>query len=195
MAFKCEKCGHEFNSHDALAQHLDTKHGRKKTYTYALLAVVVLLIIAIGYFVINAPKSPQTPIGNVDDRFVLETNIAHTGLAMHIHPELDITINEQPFIFPEGIGTTSTTMNIIHTHDQTGKLHVESPVVKEFKLRHFFLTWSKWSGKEKVFNSTCILDYCNTDAKKVKMTVNGGENFEYENLILMDLERIEIKYS
>ncbi len=193
MGTKCGKCDKEFNSDDALGQHMDSKHGRKQTYTFALIGVVALVVIIVGYFIATAPKSSYTTGGDADANFVLETDAMDNG-EMHIHPYLQIVINGENQVIPSNMGISSSKMNIIHMHDASGKIHVESPVARDFKLKHFFLTWSKWSGKEKVFNSTCIFEFCNTADKKVKMFVNDKENTEFGDLILKDLDRIKIEY-
>ena len=51
----------------------------------------------------------------------------------HIHPQLTIVINGQQQVIPANTGITEACMNSIHTHDATGKLHVESPILKDFR--------------------------------------------------------------
>jgi hypothetical protein len=73
-------------------------------------------------------------------------------------------------------------MHPLHTHDTTGKLHVESPVERDFTLGDFFTVW------EKPFDRTHILDFTG----EVSMTVNGVKVDTYENTILNDGDEIII---
>ena len=168
MAFKCGKCDKDFNSKDALEQHQNSKHGTKQMYNYALLGIAVLVILVIAYFIMKgngSEKKENNFVGDADDKFVLEADAMDNG-AMHIHPEIEIVINGESVAIPDNMGISSAKMSVIHIHDASGTMHIESPEVRDFKLKHFFMTWQKWSGKPKVFNSTCILDYCNTADKK-----------------------------
>ena len=56
------------------------------------------------------------------------------------------------------------------------------------KLGKFFQVWGK------KFNSQCILDQCAAESGTLKMTVNDQENAEYENYLMKDGDRIEIRY-
>ncbi len=197
MSFKCEPCNKEFNSEDALAQHKSSKHGsvqKTKYIAYGIIGAVV--IIAIVYFAFMRGPSENGKAGNfASDDFVLNTNVQHTGLSMHIHPEIEIVINGEQQLMPANIGVNGYKMSVIHTHDASGTLHVESPVRKDFTVRQFFLLWSQSSRQDKVFNSTCILDYCNDGEKTVKMSLNGQPNSEFENLVMGDGDKIRIEYS
>lgn len=198
MASKCNTCGSEFGTEDALAQHRSSRHGGSQKTKYAFYAVgAALILFAIAYFAFRGDGGGAGGAagGNfASDAFVLEMSSTE-GNAMHIHPNLEIVANGAKITIPTNIGIVGNRMSILHTHDSTGRIHVESPVRKDFTLRQFFLVWSQTSGRPKVFNSTCILDYCNSGSKTVKMSLNGQQNFEYENLILGDGDRIRIEYS
>ena len=194
---RCGSCAADFNSEDALAQHRNAKHGseQKKQYiAYGIIGAIVIIAIVYFAFVRSPDVADDTPGNIASDKLVL-TPLSSEGTALHIHPELEIVINGEKQIMPTNIGIFGYQMSVLHTHDATGVVHVESHVVKDFQLRQFFLIWSKSSGKEKVFNSTCIFDYCSDGNKTVKMFLNNEPNFEYENLILGDRDKIRIEYS
>src|SRR3989344_4637794 len=75
----------------------------------------------------------------------------------HIHPHLTIIIDGQKHTIPASIGITFSCMHPLHTHDDTGEIHVESPEQRDFTLADFFAVWGK------PFNKDQILDY-QTDA-------------------------------
>jgi len=63
---------------------------------------------------------------------------------------------------------------------------------EDLPLGDFFKTWGK------IFNSTCIFEYCNNGNHSMKMYIIRGddkiENFEYENYIVKDRDMILIDY-
>ncbi len=110
------------------------------------------------------------------------------GLSMHIHPELEIYINNEKVKIPANIGIDPTCMKAIHTHDDTGKIHLEYPEAYDFKLGDFFTVWGK------PFSKNQILDKTADSTHTVTMTVDGQPNSEFENLIMKDEQKIVIRY-
>lgn len=117
-----------------------------------------------------------------------EDIISRNGL--HWHPELAILIKGEKQEVPANLGIGAV-HKPIHTHDTSGVLHLEMQglVKKEdIKLGQFFKIW------DKQFNSSCIFDFCNAEGGQVKMFVNGSENTEFENYLMKDGDKIEIRY-
>ncbi len=112
----------------------------------------------------------------------------HKNLALHIHPFLEIEIAGQKQIIPPNVGISEAGMRVIHTHDDIGKLHIESPYPHQFYLKDFFSIWGK------NFNSTCIFDECADQNHTLQFFVNGIESMEKENIPLRDGNRIKIVY-
>ncbi len=83
-------------------------------------------------------------------------------------------------------------MTDMHTHDTSGMLHwevMQGPVKKEeVRLSTFFAVWGK------KFDKDCIFEFCNGTEGKVKMFVNGKENTEFQNYLVNDKDKIEIRY-
>lgn len=103
---------------------------------------------------------------------------------------LSIYINGEKKEIPANLGIGAI-HKPIHTHDATGVIHMEMQglVTKEdTKLGNFFVIW----GKQ--FNSNCIFDTCNGDVGTVKMTVNGQESYEFEDHLMKDGDKIEIRF-
>ena len=114
--------------------------------------------------------------------------IARSGI--HWHPELSIYIKGQLQEIPANVGL-GVTHNPIHTHDATGVIHLEFSglVLKDnLKLGNFFKIWGKNLNKD------CIMDYCGGPEGAVKMSVNGELNFDFENYLMRDGDKIEIRY-
>jgi hypothetical protein len=68
----------------------------------------------------------------------------------------------------------------LHTHDDSGKIHVEADVVRDFKLQDFFDVW------DRPFSQTKVLDFTGT----VTMTVDGQPSTAFGSLILKDGQNI-----
>ena len=100
-------------------------------------------------------------------------------------PGLLNTINQK---IPANIGISSAGMKVVHTHDTTGTIHVETPYPTQLHLRDFFTIWNK------MFNSTCIFENCKDESHELLMFVDGEENTEFENLPLQDKQQIKIGY-
>src|SRR5947209_1562386 len=64
------------------------------------------------------------------DSFLLTPVADATPIAMHIHPHLTILINGQDQVIPAGIGVEASGDLPMHTHDDSGTIHIESPVVQ-----------------------------------------------------------------
>lgn len=128
----------------------------------------------------------------------LLTPLAQEGQVMHIHPHLTIRINGQDQVIPANIGITANGLSPIHTHDATGKLHVESPQILAFRLKDFFTIWKNWSNNDPniVFTATNILGHEVVDPnhQRITMTVDGVPSTDFGDLILKDLQNILISY-
>ncbi len=108
--------------------------------------------------------------------------------AVHIHPHLEIEILGKTQVIPAGIGLSQSFHESIHTHDLSGEIHVESPVLREFYLSEFFSVWKK------SFNETCIMEYCIDENHTMSFYVNEVKSDHYGSLLLRDLDRIKIIY-
>jgi hypothetical protein len=65
------------------------------------------------------------------------------GQVLHIHAHLDVFVAGQPVRVPAEIGIDAAAQRIspLHTHDDSGVIHVESPVKRDFTLGQFFAEW------------------------------------------------------
>lgn len=152
---------------------------RRRSIKKIAFIVVAVLILMGGIFglILFQSTRPATP----------ESEIVSRG-GIHWHTELSVKILGTYQNIPPDIGIGITHLPI-HTHEADGVIHLEfSGLVKEdgIRLGRFFKNW----GKE--FNKDCILDECNGSEGQLKMLVNGEENFEFENYVMRDKDKVEI---
>jgi hypothetical protein len=150
-----------------------------------IIGVTVVSILVILFLVFKDSIYPKTPKTNREVALACTTDMA---TQFHIHPNLEIIINGQKQEIPTNIGVKPTCMNSLHTHDNTGKIHVEAPEKRDFNLADFFAVWKKDYNKEQ------ILDYKIDGTHIIRQTVNGKETQDYENTILRDNDQIIIYY-
>jgi len=141
--------------------------------------LIIAAVAVVGYLGFRAVSG-----GPADDGTAVL--ISRTGI--HWHPTLDITVNGKKEVIPADIGI-GTVHADIHTHDDTGIIHIEDAglvTTDDTKLKKFFDIWGK------TFNSECIFEYCSGPDGTLKMLVNGVQNSEYENYEMKDGDKIEI---
>jgi hypothetical protein len=109
----------------------------------------------------------------------------------HIHVHLDIFINGNHHIIPALIGITGNCFYWLHTHDESGVIHIESIVKRDFTLGQFFDIWNK------KFNNTQIFNNLVSSNNTLKVYVNGSkivDGTNYRDIVLHDHDEIAIIY-
>ena len=101
----------------------------------------------------------------------------------HWHPKLAIYVKGEKQEIPTNIGIGAVHQQI-HTHEDAteGVIHLEFQGLvrkQDIVLSQFFKNW----GKD-----------INSFGANIKMTVNGKENTEFENYIMQDKDKIELRY-
>jgi len=140
----------------------------RKSTQKKLMSIFILLMFggsSLAYAVISAIPRDSTA-----------TWVAH----------LSIVINDQQYEVPVvGFSNNQPTARVF-TADESGILYksVNAPVT----LGDFFGAW------DKTFNSTCIIDHCNTNTSTVTMFVNGKVNDQFQNYIVQSGDYISIVY-
>lgn len=122
-----------------------------------------------------------------------KTSVPESGIisrnGLHWHAELSINILGEALDVPAGIGLGKLPHNPLHTHDRDNVIHLEfAGMVRkdDIKLGKFFETWGQ------AFNKNCVFDKCSGSDGQLKMLVNGKENFEFEDYIMRDNDKLEI---
>jgi len=118
-------------------------------------------------------------------------------IIMHIHPQLSLILNNTSSTVPAQIGIDPSlwkdhsldefgmqsmpemkmsAMAPLHTHDDSGIVHVESTVYRNYTLEEFLNIWG-----------------LNLDGKIVKMTLNGKPLPDFRDHILSNGEQIKLE--
>lgn len=170
----------------------------KKTIKYLIITIIVIVVLSFTIYALTRPDSNGDPRNEINKNSGI---VSESGI--HWHPELVIYIKGQKQEIPQnvGIGPQYTNnkwynkemgMAEIHTHEDLPLLHWEvpnGPVAKDkVRLGTFFEVWGK------TFNSTQIFDKRNGPEGTVKMTVNGQPNTEFDNYLVNDKDKIEIRF-
>src|SRR5207253_855121 len=114
-----------------------------------------------------------------------------SAVALHIHPQLSIIVEGQKVPVPANIGIepSGQTMAALHTHDDTGTIHVESPVARPYNLGEFFDVW----GVRLIRN--CLGSYCSTTTKHLAAFDDGTPyRRDARSIELKDGEQIVLAY-
>ena len=164
-----------------------------KIFTIVCLVSLIGLLEYEGMInLIDDKNSSESPLVNTsDDMHPLgEECLTTHDVAMHFHPYLTIIIDGEEYEIPENAGIYTETcpeaMHMTHTHDTSGKIHVEGHQVVDVPLEVFFDVWDKH------FDETGIFEYRDGT---IEMTVDGIVNEEYQNLLLADGQSIVIQYT
>jgi len=169
-------------------------------WTIITLVSISLLLILVAQennftlsSVFSSDDDSPMPLSNTSDEMHplgKQCLSSHDGVEMHFHPFLTILIDDEEFTIPKDTGISTSTcnnaMHMTHTHDTTGKIHVEGNSVEEVPLEVFFDVWGKH------FDETGIFDNRNGT---IEMKVDGVVSTDYQNLILKDGQNIIISYS
>jgi len=96
-----------------------------------------LLAVLVAALATGQPVGPHHVGCNVTEQFV-----------EHWHPHLTIEHDGVPVTIPAQIGfvqTAGVTLCLywLHTHDESGIIHVESPRAQVFTLADFFAVWGQ----------------------------------------------------
>ena len=95
--------------------------------------------------------------------------LAQEGTALHIHQHLDLSVDGRRVTVPAGIGIDESQgfISPLHTHDESGVIHVESPDVRTFTLGQFFAVWGLR------LTPRCLGGYCAKGSKALRVFVDG----------------------
>ena len=165
--------------------------------TASAIVAILVLLKQEGYFNSDDSDDSDDPIifSSADELHPLaKTCLNHEGLVVHIHPILTIEINGSAVEIPTSVGVNTATcsdeenMHVTHTHDSTGKIHVELNEQADVPLAVFFDVWGKH------FDSTGILDERIADGYVLTMTVDGVNSNDFDNHILADGQNIVISF-
>ncbi|MBP6926262.1 MAG: hypothetical protein KBB70_01015 [Candidatus Pacebacteria bacterium] len=150
--------------------------------------IIVVLFGGVLFFMFNQESSKRSFLSTAPTHEIALTCTTDMATTFHIHPVLTIMFDGVKQVIPTNVGIVDGCMNPLHTHDDLGTLHVESPVQRDFTLGDFFTVWKQ------PFSKTQILDKTVTGAGSITMTINGKPVDTFENTVLVDADQIVINY-
>jgi hypothetical protein len=176
----------------AARARLAARRRRDRRRRLAIAAALALVLVGgIGTLAVSAAGHHQPPAASPGRLAGLQTGPAPwgantTGLAqrlqaigvpplsptegtvVHIHQHLDLYVNGHRVTVPAGIGIDPAVGYApIHTHDASGVIHVESPVVRSYTLGQFFAVWGVR------FTPSCLGGYCAGGGRQLRVYVDG----------------------
>ena len=128
--------------------------------------IVTIFIIYQGTFTSKVDLDQINTVQQ-DEQFTLEEVHANPALVMHIHSQIEVRKSGQNVVLPAEIGIASelwhdhsldrfgpsrALLAPIHTHDESGTIHIESVVNRDYTLGEFFSIWGM--GQEKILRVT-----------------------------------------
>lgn len=154
-----------------------------------------VLLVAIYVAVSTIPLPLPGPSGDG------ETLEDLPPLALHWHVNLTITVRGELRLVPARIGIAPTLWNDhsldayglsqiglapLHTHAASGRIHIESVVVRDYTLREFFAIWGQPLGPNRVLDATTA------PGEELVMVVNDIEQAVDPGLVFLDEMTIHI---
>jgi len=115
-------------------------------------------------------------------------------LQVHYHAHLDINVDGNAVVVPQYIGfvvqgNKAVGLAPLHTHDDTGIIHIENSVPADFVLGQFFVEWGV------KFTPTCVGPYCAGKGKELAVFVDGQRiTGDPTELVLKKHQEIAIEY-
>jgi hypothetical protein len=163
-----------------------------------IITTIMVVVLAVGIFLAMQDSKPY--VGNDLDSVPTSqqtlNNLQKAGLqalstegtVFHIHQHLDMTINGLEREIPSNLGVGTAFISEVHTHDESGIIHVEANEQKDFKLGQFFDMW----GID--FNDSCIATYCADGDSKLVVAINGQPITNVKDHVLKEHEQIHVWY-
>jgi hypothetical protein len=126
----------------------------------------------------------------------------------HVHAHLDVFLDGEPVTVPAGIGVDIDNPGVrqfdeggeiifggieecdepcispLHTHDETGIIHTESPIQENNTLGQFFVEW------DQRLDADCVASYCSPD-EDIAVYVDG-ERYEGDPADIELTDRLQI---
>ena len=195
---RCNVCGKSFYSRKQLEQHAQDAHNTvnkndmikavKKPFKISHILIAIIgtctLIAIIGSTVIYYARAAALTIDGISCNPMEQA-------VFHIHAHLDIIINGVYFLVPSQVGIPSNCFYWLHTHDESGIVHIEAPIQRDFTLGQFFDIWGKKLSNDQIFN------YVSSANNPLNVYINGTkvpDGTNYRDIKLNAHDEIAIVY-
>lgn len=151
--------------------------------TGKLMLVIGLPLVILSLFVWGRTLQSHAPLTMVEGTNVACLVNGHQQLALHIHPNLRVTVDGEQERIPANIGITNTCMAEIHTHDASGQIHVETVNQERFDSLTFADFFDVWGQP------------LERDGYNLQILFNGEEKASAADIPLEDGSVIDLIYT
>jgi hypothetical protein len=123
---------------------------------------IVVFICGIGSHIVDAQNSSSKTSSRPSAPSFIPSPLTVNGIEcnaneqflFHIHAHLNIFVNGQLMYIPPQIGIIpEKCIYWLHTHDETGIIHIESPIKTDFTLGQFLDLWKKKLNNPGVYDT------------------------------------------
>ena len=153
---------------------------QKKIKRFVVIGLIIAVAIGIGFAVASS-------------KLLTGSNAAALAIdGIQCNAVEHIFINGQPYTVPSQVGIVpSKCIYWLHTHDDSGIIHIESPVTRNFTLGQFFDIWKKKLSNTQIFDNTV------NGTNAMSVYVNGNKingDASYRNINLNEHDEIAIVF-
>jgi hypothetical protein len=119
---------------------------------------------------------------------------AEEMLTVHYHAHLDINVDGKAVVVPAGLGFVVKGNSVaglapLHTHDNSGVIHIENSIAADFVLGQVFTEWGVR------FTQDCMGSYCTGSGKVLEVFVDGKPyTSDPTRLVLRKHQEIAVEY-
>ena len=112
------------------------------------------------------------------------------GTVLHIHQHLDLYVDGRGVTVPAGIGIDvgDGFISPLHTHDESGVIHVESPTLRTFTLAQLFGVWGVR------LTPRCLGGDCTVGGRRVWIFLDGRQVHDAGRVVLREHQEILVAY-
>jgi hypothetical protein len=172
---------------------------KKRIITDIVYLIMIFIGLIIGSIIIPSMHSSLLASASTTGNGATASGIRCDSMEhfiMHIHAHLDIFINGNPYQIPSQIGIIpNQCIYWLHTHDDTGIIHIESPEEEDFTLGEFFAVWKQKFDNSQIFDNKVGKDGSNNNALNVYVNGNRVSNStDYRGIKLNEHDEIVIVY-
>jgi hypothetical protein len=147
----------------------------------------IAAVVAVGVYWFTKPDEPTTRPDELPGELVTEApwpangdeaperadaiGLPAEGTTMHEHANVQVFIEGEPVPVPTNVGIDEAAQEVLslHTHEESGTVHMESAEVRDFTLGEFFEVWGP------KLTETCIGAYCEEGEAQLRVFKDGQE--------------------
>ena len=162
------------------------------------LSFIILTIFTIAILLTNviipSQLSNAQNFTNLNNKLIvkdIECN-SEEHFDFHIHSKLIIMIDNEIYPIPANIGIIpEKCIYWLHTHDNSGIIHIESPIKRNFTLGQFLQVWKLFDNSDIVRD--IVDNKINGNISSIHVNNNNSITSsvtDYSNLVLKDQNKI-----